>query len=96
MPTRECLYKNIHGGCDHPSGNRTGQSCGCTPKKNTATDEDCENAKFICYQCCKRVAFLFSDSRCKKCTRLTKEEIIGESEPKMLDADEEGCSIEEV
>ena len=31
----------------------------------------------ICYQCEKRVAYLFDDSRCKDCTRLTREEIEG-------------------
>lgn len=31
----------------------------------------------ICYQCDKRVAYLFDDSRCKDCTRLTFEEVQG-------------------
>ena len=32
----------------------------------------------ICYQCEKDVPYLFDDSRCKDCTRLTPAEVIGE------------------
>ena len=31
----------------------------------------------LCYQCDKRVDYLFADSRCKDCTRLTIEEVQG-------------------
>ena len=31
-----------------------------------------------CYQCGKPAEYLFDDSRCKDCTRLTPEEIRGE------------------
>ena len=30
-----------------------------------------------CYQCEKPVSYLFDDGRCKKCTRLTPEEVRG-------------------
>jgi hypothetical protein len=29
----------------------------------------------ICYECEELVSYLFGDGRCKKCTRLTREEI---------------------
>ena len=32
-----------------------------------------------CYQCDKLVAYLFSDARCKDCTRMTPEEVRGET-----------------
>lgn len=32
----------------------------------------------ICYQCEKKVGYLFDDGRCKSCTRLTPEEVMGE------------------
>jgi len=32
---------------------------------------------FICYECENRVSYLFDDSRCKDCTRLTLEEVQG-------------------
>ena len=32
--------------------------------------------KPICYQCDREVGYLFEDSRCKDCTRLTPEEVI--------------------
>ena len=32
-----------------------------------------------CYQCEKKVPYLFADSRCKDCTRLTPAEVKGES-----------------
>jgi hypothetical protein len=31
-----------------------------------------------CYQCDRETAYLFSDSRCCDCTRLTVEEVTGE------------------
>lgn len=31
----------------------------------------------ICYQCEKRVVYLFDDGRCKDCTRMTPEEVRG-------------------
>ena len=31
-----------------------------------------------CYQCEEKVDYLFDDSRCKDCTRLTPEEVRGE------------------
>lgn len=31
-----------------------------------------------CYQCDKEVEYLFGDSRCGECTRLTPAEVIGE------------------
>lgn len=41
--------------------------------------ETCRLSESItrCYQCDKPVAYLFSDSRCKDCTRLTPEEVQG-------------------
>ena len=33
---------------------------------------------FTCYQCLKTVKYLFDDSRCKDCTRMTPEEVRGE------------------
>lgn len=33
--------------------------------------------KFNCY-CCDKVRYLFADSRCYECTRLTPEEVRGE------------------
>jgi hypothetical protein len=35
----------------------------------------------ICYQCEKDVNYLFGDSRCGECTRLTPEEVRGDIEP---------------
>jgi hypothetical protein len=35
-------------------------------------------APFICYQCDKATTYLFDDSRCASCTRLTPEEVRGE------------------
>jgi hypothetical protein len=34
--------------------------------------------KYYCYQCDAEVDWLAPDSRCKKCTRLTVEEVKGE------------------
>ena len=34
-------------------------------------------AKLICYQCEKRVCYLFDDGRCVECTRLTPDEVRG-------------------
>lgn len=31
----------------------------------------------ICYQCEEEVVYLFADSRCHKCTRLTPDEVLG-------------------
>ena len=31
----------------------------------------------ICYQCENEVMYLFADSRCKDCTRLTPDEVVG-------------------
>ncbi len=39
--------------------------------------EAVEQGGLICYQCDKRVNYLFDDSRCKDCTRLTREELEG-------------------
>lgn len=39
-----------------------------------------------CYQCDEEVNYLFADSRCGDCTRLTPEELRGEEE---YDCDEE-------
>ena len=33
----------------------------------------------ICYQCDKEVPYIFADSRCKDCTRLTPAEMKGEA-----------------
>lgn len=33
---------------------------------------------FRCYQCDKKVHYLFADSRCKDCTRQTPDEVKGE------------------
>jgi len=35
-----------------------------------------ENEKKECYQCEKKVDYLFPDSRCKNCTRLTPSEMV--------------------
>jgi len=32
---------------------------------------------FICYQCERDTDYLFEDSRCADCTRLTPEEVVG-------------------
>lgn len=47
------------------------------------TDEDRENIKRdflnnVCYQCGEKVVYLFQDGRCKCCTRMLPEEVIGE------------------
>jgi len=31
----------------------------------------------ICYQCDEETTYLFADARCKDCTRLTPEEVVG-------------------
>ena len=38
---------------------------------------DPEPVKY-CYQCDKPVKYLFPDSRCKDCTRITPEELVGD------------------
>jgi len=48
------------------------------------TDEDGENIERdfrnnFCYQCGEQVVYLFQDGRCKSCTRMLPEEVIGES-----------------
>ncbi len=50
-------------------------------EKSISGVQDCTRSArlsgLICYQCDKRVNYLFDDSRCKDCTRLTREEIEG-------------------
>ena len=45
---------------------------------NTAAKSQPKPETFPCYQCDKDVSYLFADSRCKDCTRLTPEEVTGE------------------
>ncbi len=42
-----------------------------------------------CYQCERETAYLFADSRCCDCTRLTVEEVTGEPSGFEQDPDED-------
>lgn len=53
------------------------QSGGACPLPAQPSEAVLEQGGSICYQCEKRVAYLFDDSRCKDCTRLTPEEVQG-------------------
>lgn len=72
---RTCLYLNKHDGkCQQPLGEKCDHTCHM-PNET----ENCPAAKFICYQCQARVFYLFDDGRCMKCTRMTVEEVRGDS-----------------
>ena len=51
--------------------------CSAEPAEYRGNDYGEDESK-ICYQCEKRVVYLFDDGRCEKCTRLTPEEVRGE------------------
>lgn len=36
-----------------------------------------DSTSYYCYQCGLQVSYLFPDSRCKSCTRLTPDEVQG-------------------
>jgi hypothetical protein len=43
-----------------------------------SNDLDCPKFKY-CYECDEPCFYLFPDSRCKYCTRITIEELVGET-----------------
>lgn len=51
--------------------------CSCGLRWDIDEDDPHFEMKKICYQCEKEVDYLFDDSRCADCTRLTPEEIQG-------------------
>jgi len=89
-PEKICAYKEPDGSCAHP--NKTRSCCNMEPDPTLVaefveqnpefqhSDLLCEDAKLICYGCCKRVSYLFDDGRCSKCTRLTPKEVTGEAD----------------
>lgn len=47
-----------------------------------------------CYQCEKEVNWLAPDSRCKDCTRLTPEEVVGKPSCELVSDDCGPCEVE--
>lgn len=77
---KKCLYydENSERRCTHPATDRKCCAPEDQPKLFDENEEGCSvETVFTCYQCLKPAKYLFDDGRCKDCTRLTPEEVLG-------------------
>lgn len=63
----------------------SGEESTATPGAQENTAQPPHDSKRCCYQCEAEVPYLFDDCRCKDCTRLTPDEIVGNVDEKSLE-----------